>query len=458
MDLRILDAQFNDLAVAEGYLSRIWSTRYSAYGDFEIQSIAGSDLASYFRSGSYIVDLDSNTGMFIETEEPATDVDDIPVVSFKGRSFEVILDRRIIWGRKKISGNIQDIIAALIDEAIINPTIPERKVDNFVFRRSTNLQFDECNLSEPIDLDGDSLYDIVKMLCDAFGAGFKIEFDNDLKQLTFMLYFGRILDGTAYDGGGLTVEFSPGYENLQSSRYLRDTQSYKSVVLVSSDLEIMAEQNNEEGDSSASTRITAATESFVSFVLAAGSKIAVRFHKKVNAGATLDINGTGARPIFYNGSAIQNDVISGSGTVLFQYDGAHYVYVANYKESERITERLDQVVVSNQFDAMGINRREIYVEASVETEENMTREEYLAKMRRQGSETLNEHSIAICMDGQVISDGNQNYLYARDYLLGDVVLVDDYLGNRGSARITEYVQSDDTDNGEQAYPTFSIIS
>lgn len=459
MDLRILNAQFMDTKAVDSYFSRIWVTKYSEYGNFEIQVLAGSDLAAYFRSGEYIVDKDTNIGMFIENEETITDTEDAPLVTFTGRSFEQILERRIVWGAKTISGNIQTIIHELIDESIINPAISDRQIENFVFQKSGDLRFDDFNLSEPIDLNGDNLYDVVKLLCNIFGAGFRITFDSSLKQFIFELYCGRLLDGSAYDGNGPVVEFSPGYENLHDSRYLLDTQNYKSVALISSTLEMMAEQQTDDEDgSSGITNIIAKTNSVISYSLESGRKIAVRFHKKVNAGATLNVNFTGAKPIYYNGSPIQNDIIKGGNVILFEYDGTRYITIGEYSDAEQVTERIDQVVTSSVLDSIGINRREVFVEASVSIEEDTTRDKYQTAMQEQGYETLAEHLMSACMDGQVISEGPLNYVFGRDYKLGDIVLVDNYLGNRGSARITEYMQSDDANEGETAYPTFSIIS
>ena len=53
--------------------------------------------------------------------------------------------------------------------------------------------------------------------------------------------------------------------------------------------------------------------------------IAVTFENDVPANATLNINNTGAKAIYNEGSAIEADVIKAGKTVMFAYDGTHYV-------------------------------------------------------------------------------------------------------------------------------------
>ena len=53
--------------------------------------------------------------------------------------------------------------------------------------------------------------------------------------------------------------------------------------------------------------------------------VTLQFTKAVNvAGATLNINGTGAKPIFYKGAAIQPDIIHAGNVVTLCYDGTNY--------------------------------------------------------------------------------------------------------------------------------------
>lgn len=470
MDLRILDAQFDNAQPVSGYLSRIWNTKYSEHGDFQITTGATTQLARYLRSGAYIVDWDSGVGMFIESENTKVGQENAPESEFKGRSFESVLDRRIVWGAKTVEGNIQDIIRVLITESIISPVDPDRRIDRFAFRECSDLTGSDYNLTQPLELDGDNLYEVVKTLCAKFEVGFRILLTaqpNGFPVLTFELYRGRMRDGTE----GEIVEFSIANNNLKDTSYNRDMQNYKSVALVSKTMEYsgistyqlllhegifpVAEQENVEGFYPLSLSVIATTDSLLPYSLESPRKIVVHFCKDIGSGATLNINDTGARPIFFKGSEIQNNLIKNGDTALFEYDGTNYVCLAIYPSSETLTERFDQVVTSgNITDSTGINRREIFVEASEPTDETKTVDEYQEYMREQGEEVLKESAVDVSMDAQGNPGGN--HVFGQDYALGDIVLVDDGVGHRGSARVIEYIQSDDT-NGPSEYPAFSIL-
>ena len=56
--------------------------------------------------------------------------------------------------------------------------------------------------------------------------------------------------------------------------------------------------------------------------------VAVTFENDVPANATLNVNGKGAKPIYYKGAAIEADTIKAADTVTFAYDGTNYVVVS----------------------------------------------------------------------------------------------------------------------------------
>ena len=70
---------------------------------------------------------------------------------------------------------------------------------------------------------------------------------------------------------------------------------------------------------------TALTVSLTDYDLVQNGFVAVTFENDVPANATLNINGKGAKPIYYKGSAIEADTIKADDTVMFCYDGTNYV-------------------------------------------------------------------------------------------------------------------------------------
>lgn len=85
-----------------------------------------------------------------------------------------------------------------------------------------------------------------------------------------------------------------------------------------------AENGNGIGTCSTSSG-TALEVTLANYELVQNGFIAVTFENDVPANATLNVNGKGAKPIYYKGAAIDADVIKADETVTFAYDGTNYV-------------------------------------------------------------------------------------------------------------------------------------
>ena len=85
------------------------------------------------------------------------------------------------------------------------------------------------------------------------------------------------------------------------------------------------------------------------YKLVKNGMIAVTFEYDVPSGATLNVNGKGAKPIYNEGSSITADTIKAGKTVMFCYDGTNYV-VTSLGGSGKIPELLVVNLTSNDGD------------------------------------------------------------------------------------------------------------
>lgn len=249
MDLYIANTEFENIFVLDSYNSLIWTDRYNSYGDFEIYTNMNMSLLEYLKQDYYIRRDGSEYVMIIEKILIKSDVEEGDKLTVSGRSLESILDRRIIWGQKTVTGNLQDAIETLLNENIISPSKPERKIDNFIFEEST----DEIITSLTIDAQyiGDNLYDVIKKICEERSIGFKITL-NDNNQFVFKLYSG--VDRSYEQTDNPYVVFSPSFDNLLSTNYMESKSSYKNVSLVGGEGEGSARKFTAVGNSSGMDR------------------------------------------------------------------------------------------------------------------------------------------------------------------------------------------------------------
>ena len=249
MDLYVANTEFENIFVLDSYNSLIWTDRYSECGDFEIYTNMNIALLEYLKQDYYIRRDDSEHVMIIEKILINSDVEEGDKLTVSGRSLESILDRRIIWGQKTVSGNLQTAIQTLLNENVISPSKPERKIDNFIFSASTDPRITELTIEA--QYVGDNLYEVIQKICEERSIGFKITL-NDSNQFVFQLYSGA--DRSYEQTDNPYVVFSPSFDNLISTNYMESRASYKNVSLVGGEGEGSARKFTAVGNSSGMDR------------------------------------------------------------------------------------------------------------------------------------------------------------------------------------------------------------
>lgn len=91
-------------------------------------------------------------------------------------------------------------------------------------------------------------------------------------------------------------------------------------------------------DTAAETIAKVAT--LANYALVTGGICAIKFTNAVPNSATLNINGKGAKPIFYHNVALIDDVIASGDTVTFIYDGANY-HVLSIDKMAKVTQTVE---------------------------------------------------------------------------------------------------------------------
>ena len=227
MDITVLNSKFEAAAIVDSYKSFIWTERYNEYGDFELCVPMADPSVKELLIDRYLRIRDSEYVMIIDTLQVDSDSEDGNYLIVTGKSLESILERRIVWGLKTLSGNFQNGIKTLLEENIISPSNVDRKIENFVFEESTDQTIKE--LAIDAQYTGDNLYDVISTLCGDRGIGFKVTL-NDSNQFVFKLYSG--LDRSYSQTENPYVVFSPKFDNLTSGSYIESKAAWKNVTLV----------------------------------------------------------------------------------------------------------------------------------------------------------------------------------------------------------------------------------
>lgn len=247
MNLEVLDTNFNRIAIADSYESMIWTDRYNQCGDFEIYLGMDRSLLDVYKPDYYLVSDDSEYVMIIENTKITTSTEEGNHFIVTGRSLESILTKRIVWTQTNIYGNLQNGVKKLLNENVISPSIVERRIPNFVFEESTDPIVTAASFEE-LQYTGDTLYDVICKMCDAFELGFKITL-NDNNEFVFKLYAGK---DRSYKQDSLPyVVFSPTFENIINSDYYEAKENYCNITLVAGEDEGASRKTAIVGDTTA---------------------------------------------------------------------------------------------------------------------------------------------------------------------------------------------------------------
>ncbi len=256
-----------------------------------------------------------------------------------------------------MDGHFQNMIERLLNENVINPSIPERRIPNFRFERSSDPKITGLSLSK--QYTGDNLYDAMIELCNLYELGFRIRLNVEAATpyLTFSVYAGS--DRSYDQTDNQYVIFSPSFENLITSSLLEDVMTYRSVTLVA-------------GEDKYQNRKTLIVNDPNPYLNAPGG------------------SGLSRRELYTDARDIQSETYSDSGDPVPVPDNVYYGYLRTRGEEKlaenRATKEFEGEVEYNQVFEYGqdFTRGDI---VQVETEYNVTARMRIMKFVRSQDET-----------------------------------------------------------------------
>ena len=224
MDIYILNQDLETIDIIDSSSSVIWTPSYYDVGDFEIYIQASKRNINLLQEERYVMRQDSDMVGIIEKVKVITDVEDGDYILASGRCLKSLLARRIIWNQTNLAGKTEAIMRSLINDNVINPVNPARKIPNVIlgelkgFPEKTDFQS-----------TGEELLEKIIELCKASEIGWKV-FINESKQIVIDFY--KETNRSYSQTENSYIVFSPDFDNLLTTETEIDTQSLRNVALV----------------------------------------------------------------------------------------------------------------------------------------------------------------------------------------------------------------------------------
>lgn len=238
MDFYILDRSFNRIAVIDSYEAYIWTKRYYMCGDFELHIPAKSSLFEVLDLGYYVTRPGDKTVMIIESLKLETNSEQGDYIIVRGRSFESILERRIltktfVYSAAKEGIYAWEVVHNLIYNNIVNPADECRKIDIIEQNDSEAPETEDMILSsdEVTFENGKNILNCVTQVCQQYEIGIKAQWNGKYggeARFTLCIYGGK--DRSRITADGPRVEFSPQNDNFGESSYILNGEKVKNAV------------------------------------------------------------------------------------------------------------------------------------------------------------------------------------------------------------------------------------
>jgi hypothetical protein len=246
MDLFILDDTLRRSQVVDTYESLIWTERFKAVGDFELQVKSDRGTRALFPAGTRLAINASKRVMEVETIENKVNSNGTNILSIKGRSIEKLLMDRSnrrdsiaagdTPGASNTTGTPGNIARAMFDTICRNNTVIPGDVIPFLQPGS---MLPAGSIPEPSEVvtmtyNTGTVYDFIQNVADIYDLGFRLlrkELPNGAtSQLYFDIYTGD--DRTTLQTTNDAVIFSAELDNLSDTTELTSTALYKNVAYV----------------------------------------------------------------------------------------------------------------------------------------------------------------------------------------------------------------------------------
>lgn len=218
---------FAALGEINKYTSLIWPDKFNGYTTFELNVPVTLENKNLIKKGN-IIWCGRDNACVIEIIQSDKNENNEKVYKVKGRTLEMLLTTRIIWGTYNCVNKISSTaMYEIVNKNCVNPTDSNRKIP---FLECAN--DDKIGKAISFQKTGGEVYEALESISTDADLGFDVLFRPKEKKLIFKVTEG--IDRTIPldpDGSNLVI-FSTDLEDILSSSYYTNDQDIKSLAYV----------------------------------------------------------------------------------------------------------------------------------------------------------------------------------------------------------------------------------
>lgn len=223
MEISVYNSSFNKIAIVDSYTSLMCCKRYYDVGALDLQIEATTETLNIFKKNYFITRKGDNTIYRIEAIKINTFENHDNHLIIGAVDCKTVLSQRVINPIITFNGTVENYIHQLINDNLINPRNPSRKISNFVL---TGVKGFADTISQETDYE--VLSEKIIDLCKTYNLGWQVLFEDGI----FYIDFYRGANRSKNQSVNNPVVFSPEQDNLINSEYNYNSTKYKNVAIV----------------------------------------------------------------------------------------------------------------------------------------------------------------------------------------------------------------------------------
>lgn len=222
---KVDDTTFENIGEVNQFDSLIWPDKFNGYASFELWAPITEENSEYFKKGN-ILWCGGDNAAVVEIVKSTIDDKGTKTFNVKGRTLEMLLTTRIIWGTYNASNKYASTaMYEIVKQNCINPTNSKRKIPYLEC-----IEDKQFGGKMSVQKTGGDVYDALTTIASSKDLGFNVLFRPKEKKLIFEVVAG--IDRTIEQSEVDPVEFSTDLEDILSSSYYSNNQDEKNVAFV----------------------------------------------------------------------------------------------------------------------------------------------------------------------------------------------------------------------------------
>ena len=219
------EGAFDSIGEINQFDSLVWPDKFNGFSTFELWAPVNDENAERLKKGN-ILWCGGDNAAIIEIVKSSVNDDGSKIFNVKGRTLEMLLTTRIIWGTYNAKDkHTSTAMYEIVNQNCVNPADINRKIP--FLELAPDMQLGSIITMQKT---GGEVYDTLVDISSVDDLGFNVLFKPREKKLVFEVVAGvdRTIDQNDVD----PVEFSTDLEDILTSSYYTNSEDEKTVALV----------------------------------------------------------------------------------------------------------------------------------------------------------------------------------------------------------------------------------